>query len=160
MRAPKFKFHRIPNGKPQMGFEFRIQYSPGRWTWKGSVASSGYGTYPTYKKYLGTAWAHRISYLLYVGPIEKGLEVMHNCDNKLCVNPLHLSLGNRADNEREKVLRGRTLSGVSHPQARLTVDEVLQIRNSPLSGKILSQTYGVSPGHISNIRNGNSWKNE
>lgn len=39
-------------------------------------------------------------------------------------------------------------------------DEVLQIRNSPLSGKILSQIYGVPPGHISNIRNGNSWKNE
>lgn len=49
---------------------------------------------------------------------------------------------------------------VNSPQARLTVDEVLQIRNSRLSGKILSQIYGVSPGHISNIRNGNSWKNE
>ena len=38
---------------------------------------------------------------------EQGEVVRHDCDNPPCVNPAHLQIGTKADNERDKVARGR-----------------------------------------------------
>lgn len=35
-------------------------------------------------------WAHRVSYVAFVGPIPKGLEIDHRCHQRSCVNPQHL----------------------------------------------------------------------
>jgi hypothetical protein len=51
--------------------------------------------------------AHRAAYEVWVGPIPKGMLVLHSCDNRLCINPKHLSLGTHADNMAQMVARGR-----------------------------------------------------
>lgn len=56
------------------------------WVWHGSVNLPGYGQYGGNAK-----GAHRISYELAIGPIEKGSHIHHKCRNKLCVNPKHLT---------------------------------------------------------------------
>lgn len=58
----------------------------GCWEWDGGL-SAGYGQV----KIRGRQWrAHRLAYILMVGPIPKGLELDHLCRNKKCVNPAHL----------------------------------------------------------------------
>lgn len=52
-----------------------------------------------------TFYAHRISWLINRGQIPIGMEVLHKCDNKICINPDHLYLGTQSDNNSDRVTR-------------------------------------------------------
>ena len=73
------------------------------WSWKG-YTMKGYGMF-TYKneQYL----AHRISYVIHKGPIPKGMEICHSCDNPICTNPSHLWCGTQLDNIADCVSKKR-----------------------------------------------------
>jgi hypothetical protein len=51
--------------------------------------------------------AHRLSYEIHYGKIPDGMLVLHSCDNKLCVNPSHLSCGDHSQNIKEAWERGQ-----------------------------------------------------
>lgn len=72
------------------------------WTWNGAVASSGYGAMKVDGR---TVNAHRFSAERH--GISLQAVVRHSCDNKLCVNPLHLESGTQAENVADTVDRGR-----------------------------------------------------
>lgn len=69
----------------------------------------------TTTKYNGDQWlSHRLSYHLNCSDIPRKPEnykeglVLHSCDNKWCVNPNHLSIGNSSKNIKEAYQRGET----------------------------------------------------
>jgi hypothetical protein len=106
--------------------------------------------------------AHRLIYELYKGPIGDK-HVLHKCDNPRCVNPDHLFLGTHQDNIRDMVQKGRAASGAKHPSAKLTPEQVIEIRELYAQGghttRSLGQKYGVNGKHIHNIVTGKKWKN-
>jgi hypothetical protein len=77
------------------------------WDWIGALGTIGYGQL-TITKYENRkeSLAHRIAWVLAFGPIHGKLEVGHKCANRKCVNPGHLYLTTRAENNREVHLRG------------------------------------------------------
>jgi HNH endonuclease len=53
--------------------------------------------------------AHRMSYLLFVGPIAEGMLICHHCDNRACINPNHLYQGTDQDNVNDRTNRKRLI---------------------------------------------------
>lgn len=78
--------------------------------------------------------AHRVSYELHIGRIPDGLFVLHQCDNKRCVNPDHLFLGTDQDNSDDKVSKGRQAKGVKVGGVKLDDIQVLTIRKCAADG--------------------------
>lgn len=76
----------------------------GCWEWTHRAKLKGYGQISIGGKHF---MAHRLSYLLFVGPIPDGLFVCHRCDNPLCCNPSHLWVGSVRDNHRDMIAKNR-----------------------------------------------------
>jgi hypothetical protein len=96
--------------------KFQDRYEPvGKcWLWIGSIHKhSKYG----YFKGIG---AHRFSYKMFKGEIPKGLDVMHSCDVRHCVNPDHLSVGTRKQNMEDCISRGRCKTKGTEHEAKKT----------------------------------------
>jgi len=78
------------------------------WIWKGLLDKDGYGVYGNPKKW-GTRRAHRVAYMLLVGPIPDGLQIDHvkerGCTSRACCNPAHLE----PVTNRTNTLRGNTI---------------------------------------------------
>lgn len=52
-------------------------------------------------------FAYRWAYEYYVGVIDPGLVLLHQCDNKLCVNPAHMKPGTQQENIADMDRKGR-----------------------------------------------------
>jgi len=79
------------------------------WDWSGTAGRYGYFR-------IGSAMykANRVAYKLHYGIDPSDSEVMHSCDNGLCCNPSHLSLGTHADNMQDMVKKGRNRNSIKN----------------------------------------------
>lgn len=99
---------------------------------------------------------HRLVYKMYTG--EEPEVVRHTCDNELCWNFLHLKPGTQQDNIDDKVAKGRQAYGEKHGMARLTEEQVLQIRASNMMNTELGEQFDVSSQTIGRIKRNETWK--
>lgn len=74
------------------------------WVWKGKISKGGYGYFYAQSKLFR---AHRFSYEFHIAPIPEGLLICHHCDNRPCCNPNHLFVGTHADNNWDRIAKGR-----------------------------------------------------
>lgn len=123
--------------------------------------------------------AHRMAYQVFTGPIPSGLEVLHRCDNRACVNPRHLFTGTQANNMADMWQKGRQQRYTNQPKgdanparmrperlargerqgsAKLTTEKVLAIMASSATHAELARQYGVDPSSIIHVRQGKTWR--
>lgn len=133
----------------------------GCWIWIGARLPDGYGTFGSYRNVTRAGRAARVAWMLYRGEIPSGLEVRHKCDTPPCVNPGHLLLGTRVENERDKVDRGRRGPGEKSTCVKLTDAQVLDIRARYSAGNTslskLAREYRVSLDNIHRIIRRETW---
>lgn len=104
--------------------------------------------------------AHRYVFESKHGQIPSGMCVCHTCDTPSCINVDHLWLGTTQANTADKMAKGRGVSspGEANGCARLTVEQVQDIRRSECSYAELAALYGVTEDNIHLIKRGKAWK--
>lgn len=79
------------------------------WLWTDVPSRAGYGQIWS-ADIQGQVYAHRFSYELHKGPIPDGLVIDHLCRVRHCVNPDHLEVVTRAENNRRGLVRERRMA--------------------------------------------------
>lgn len=124
------------------------------WLWTGGADENGYGRFGVTSD--NVVLAHRYSYSL-VHDLDPEICVLHKCDNPSCVRPAHLWTGTRGDNLRDCIAKGRFTTGMKHHGAKLTDNQVRQIRKLAAAGKTsqadIARRFGLDQSTVSQIVN-------
>lgn len=137
--------------------KFAVNQQTGCWEWTAFIHPRGYGIFPIGAKPIQLR-AHRWSYEHFIGPIPGDMMVLHTCDNRRCVNPAHLFLGDDFDNMIDCMDKGRAgvQNGKTKPKitwAMATTMRVLYARGTH-SMNNLAAIYTIDSQTVSGILKG------
>lgn len=137
----------------------RVVITPGNcWEWQGS--RRGHMGYSQIGANGRVMYGHIVSYEHFHGPKPEGTIIRHTCDNPICVQPDHLTIGTHKDNHADMDSRGRRkpAKGESQHLAKLTAEAVRHIRSSDETANELAARYGVSHWTIRDVLKGKTWR--
>lgn len=142
----------------------------GCWIWQKATDRNGYGyaKVPKHARLTSASpsrKAHRLAYEAFVGPIPKGSGyhgtcVLHKCDVPACCNMDHLRLGTNDDNMADMVAKGRQARGERNWRAKLTDDDVREVRRRLAAGELqraIAAEMGISQTSVSKVQRGVRW---
>lgn len=136
-----------PKSDPIKRFKAKVkQVDSGCHEWQSTLHRDGYGKFYHEGK---QAQAHRVAFELFSGPTH-GRWVLHKCDNRKCVNPDHLFLGNSLENIQDMDAKGRRRSRTK--LTAIQAEEVQQLLMQRYSQEEVGKMYGVSQDAISRIK--------
>jgi transcriptional regulator with XRE-family HTH domain len=143
---------------PQPRFWDKVRKTDGCWFWTAGLDRDGYGSF----ELSGRKGAHVVSWIFATGSDPRPMHVLHKCDNPSCVRPDHLFLGTNKDNMIDKTAKGRQARGVRNAGAKLTDEQVLEIRQRcaarAASARKIGECFGVSGTLVRKIASGRLWK--
>jgi hypothetical protein len=126
----------------------------GCWLWTGTKNRKGYGQIS-----VGN-WpkaAHRLSYELFVGPLNNEQWLCHKCDVPACVNPDHLFLGDVFANKADQMAKWRHPHGGDHHSAKLSDNLVADLRSGRLSTRDVMEITGADKSSVWAAKTGRTW---
>jgi hypothetical protein len=140
------------------------------WLFTGSRDDKGYGQIREGGRGSRLIKAHRLGYVLQIGPVADDVLVLHKCDNPPCARGEHLFTGTFGDNSRDAAAKGRLIFQ-AHPEriargekawaAKLTAADVEEMRTLRADGWTqvrLAARFGVTQANVSAILTGLTWR--
>jgi hypothetical protein len=128
------------------------------WVWTKSLNWDGYAHTSLGGRSIGV---HRVSYLIHKGDIPTGMVVRHCCpggENRACVNPDHLILGSKGENNRDTVSRGKGGKGGPKNESKvplrietasLASDAIIyELSRKRLSSSTIAARIGLPREHV------------
>lgn len=126
------------------------------WIWTAGKYWDGYGKFalcfPGRKQV--KIRSHRFAYMLFKGPIKKGMNILHSCDNRECCNPDHLEEGGQSKNIKDAYIRGGRSAGegcssatISNAQAR----EILRLKKNGVKASAIAKQFQITNQHVYHI---------
>ena len=162
------KLLRIPIPKPRLrrylAMCTREPFGEACSFWLG-YKGKGKGHQHGYANFQSKTWyAHRLFYHLFKEDVTNKM-VLHKCpmdSDGRCVNLDHLYIGTRADNNGvDRLITGTYQYGEKNPCAKLTEEQVKEIRNLASEGfgsTFIASLYGLTQSGASSIIHRYTWK--
>lgn len=134
----------------------KVEKTEGCWNWTAHRNALGYGTFRTGEN---VELAHRVSYRMAGRLYDESLCVLHRCDNPRCVNPDHLWLGTRVENNQDREDKGRGVRcpGERNGRCKLSTSQVEQLRSMYDAGWLiipLAKEFNISKSQVWHIVSG------
>lgn len=120
--------------------------------------TNGYLTFGTVfhgKHY--THYIHRAVAETFFGQILEGMHVCHQDGDPTNNHVTNLRVDSVKGNHSDKIKHGTRNWGARNGQARLTPEDVIQIRQSAATEEVLASEFGVTRTTIGRIRRGEAW---
>lgn len=161
------RLHQLPSIENRVWGKVKKASDAECWEWTGARTRAGYGTISYQNR---PQYAHRLVYELTHGTIPDGMLICHTCDNPICVNPAHLWVGTKGDNNRDMIAKGRNwlqqspqrqARGEQQGSAKLTeakVREIRRLHSLGHSSKALAVQFGISQSTAHTIISRKGWK--
>lgn len=110
-------------------------------------------------------YAHRLAWFAHTGELlEPATQILHDCDNPPCCEPSHLFTGtpatNMADMRAKERHRHGVAAGSANTNAKLTEDDVREIRRRKATGEIaksIARDFAVRPNTVHRICRREAW---
>jgi hypothetical protein len=122
----------------------------------GSISDIGYGLVSVDGR---TTPAHRLALELKLGrKLMPGMETLHSCNVRNCINPAHLREGTHKENMEQASAEGRM---AAHNRRIFSLEEVETIRKRLAQGEFqfrIAEELNVSPTTISYMANGRTYR--
>lgn len=143
-----------------------VKAKTGCWLWTGGFADNGYGKV-SLGKGISSYLAHRMAFIIANGFIPQPC-VLHSCDVRACVNPLHLHEGTHEENMDEMAKRGRSGPSIyphlyeGSKNGRASIDErtaikIYRLLKSGMFVKDVARKFGVHRTLVTQVGQGMTW---
>lgn len=170
-RARKWTIYHIYPTRSVLRARFLKRVLPqddGCWLWDGYHGTKSGSGYPIWKmkikgdrrRLYKSFLVSRVACFIFKDDFDHNLIVTHECNNKKCVNPDHLTMATHKKNMKDVVKSG-SQRGERNGNARLSGPDVLEARKMRLAGdtwKKIGDRFGV---HLETARkavNGDTWR--
>lgn len=102
----------LKSRSPEARFWEKVDRTGDCWVWTGARFTEGAGGYAQFWLDGSTTKAHIWAYKSFVGPIPHGMQIDHECRNRLCVNPRHLRLATNKQNQENRAANHKNPTGI------------------------------------------------
>lgn len=125
---------------------------------KQTVGRQGYPVVRLTKDGKGkTCTVHTLVLLAFVGPKPPGQECRHLNGNREDPRLCNLAWGLPIENTYDRIKHGTMPRGIKHHKAKLTEDQIRQIRKATGTHRSIGAKFGISTSLVSTIKSGKSW---